>query len=83
MTKLAIFDLDGTLIDTIEDLGTAVNHALGLRGLPQHSIAQYRDMVGHGIRRFICHFSFNHGKHMPSHHIFCLFKGNDIHSSFN
>ena len=53
MTKLAIFDLDGTLIDTIEDLGTAVNHALGLRGLPQHSIAQYRDMVGHGIRRLV------------------------------
>ena len=53
MTKLAIFDLDGTLIDTIEDLGTAVNHALGLRGLPQHSIAQYRDMVGHGIRQLV------------------------------
>ena len=53
MTKLAIFDLDGTLIDTIEDLGTAVNHALGLRGLPQHSIAQYRDMVGHGIRQLL------------------------------
>ena len=53
MTKLAIFALDGTLIDTIEDLGTAVNHALGLRGLPQHSIAQYRDMVGHGIRQLV------------------------------
>ena len=53
MTKLAILDLDGTLIDTIEDLGTAVNHALGLRGLPQHSIAQYRDMVGHGIRQLV------------------------------
>ena len=53
MTKLAIFDLDGTLIDTIEDLGTAVNHALGLRGLPRHSIAQYRDMVGHGIRQLV------------------------------
>ena len=53
MTKLAIFDLDGTLIDTIEDLGTAVNHALGLRGLPQHSIVQYRDMVGHGIRQLV------------------------------
>ena len=53
MTKLAIFDLDGTLIDTIEDLGTAVNHALGLRGLPQHSMAQYRDMVGHGIRQLV------------------------------
>ena len=53
MTKLAIFDLDGTLIDTIEDLGTAVNHALGLRGLALHSMAEYRDMVGHGVRNLV------------------------------
>ena len=53
MTKLAIFDLDGTLIDTIEDLGTAVNYALGLRGLALHSMAEYRDMVGHGVRNLV------------------------------
>ena len=53
MTKLAIFDLDGTLIDTIEDLGTAVNHALGLRGLALHSMAEYKDMVGHGVRNLV------------------------------
>ena len=53
MTKLAIFDLDGTLIDTIEDLGTAVNYALGLRGLPQHTMTAYKDMVGHGIRNLV------------------------------
>ena len=53
MTKLAIFDLDGTLIDTIEDLGTAVNHALGLRGLALHSMAEYKDMVGHGVRDLV------------------------------
>ncbi len=53
MTTLAIFDLDGTLIDTIEDLGTAVNHALGLRGLALHSMAEYRDMVGHGVRNLV------------------------------
>ena len=53
MTKLAIFDLDGTLIDTIEDLGTAVNHALGLRGLALHSMAEYKDMVGPGVRNLV------------------------------
>ena len=53
MTKLAIFDLDGTLVDTIEDLGTAVNHALGLRGLALHSMAEYKDMVGHGVRNLV------------------------------
>lgn len=53
MTKLVIFDLDGTLIDTIEDLGTAVNHALGLRGLALHSMAEYKDMVGHGVRNLV------------------------------
>ena len=53
MTKLAIFDLDGTLIDTIEDLGTAVKHALGLRGLALHSMAEYKDMVGHGVRNLV------------------------------
>lgn len=53
MKKLVIFDLDGTLLDTIDDLGTAVNHALALRGLPQYTIPQYRQMVGHGIRNLL------------------------------
>lgn len=50
---LVVFDLDGTLIDTIEDLGNAVNHALALRGLPLHTIVEYRAMVGHGIRNLV------------------------------
>lgn len=45
MHKLVIFDLDGTLIDTLEDLSAAVNHALELRGLPRHSLEEYRGMV--------------------------------------
>ena len=51
--KLILWDLDGTLIDTIEDLAAAVNHALELRGLPFHSVAQYRKMVGHGVRNLV------------------------------
>lgn len=53
MDRLVIFDLDGTLIDTIEDLGTAVNHALALRNLPGHSMEEYRAMVGHGVRKLV------------------------------
>ena len=51
--KLVIFDLDGTLLDTINDLGEAVNHALKLRGLPVHSLEEITKMVGHGVRNLI------------------------------
>ena len=51
--KLIIWDLDGTLIDTIEDLSAAVNHALEIRGLALHSISEYRTMVGHGVRNLV------------------------------
>lgn len=51
--ELVIFDLDGTLLNTIEDLGTAVNHSLSLRGLPLHTMEDYRGKVGHGIRDLV------------------------------
>ena len=53
MKKLVLWDLDGTLIDTLEDLAAAVNHALTLRGLPLHTIDEYRRMVGHGVRNLV------------------------------
>lgn len=49
MTKLAIFDLDGTLLNTVEDLGNATNHALTECGFPTHPIEAYYQMVGRGI----------------------------------
>ena len=51
--KLVLFDLDGTLLDTLDDLSEAVNYALGLRGLPGHSRDEYMKMVGHGIRNLV------------------------------
>lgn len=53
MKKLILFDLDGTLLDTLEDLSEAVNHALEKRGLPLHSVEEYRHMVGHGVRNLV------------------------------
>ena len=53
LARLVIFDLDGTLIDTIGDLAAAVDHALSVFGFPGHSIEEYRKMVGHGIRNLV------------------------------
>lgn len=53
MKKLILFDLDGTLLDTLEDLSEAVNYALELRGLPLHTVDEYRSMVGHGVRNLV------------------------------
>lgn len=51
--RLFIFDLDGTLLNTIGDLATACDHMLALRGLPQHTYEEYCSFVGNGIMRLV------------------------------
>ena len=51
--KLVIFDLDGTLLDTIDDLKEAVNHAMSLRGFPTYTRDEVMAMVGHGARNLM------------------------------
>ena len=51
--KAAIFDLDGTLLNTIDDLADAANDALTEAGLPTHSPDSYKLMVGSGVRNLI------------------------------
>ena len=46
--KAVLFDLDGTLLDTLEDLGASVNRVLARAGLPVHPIDAYRYFVGEG-----------------------------------
>ena len=45
---MLVSDLDGTLLDTLQDIGDSVNASLALMGLPQHDIASYRHYVGDG-----------------------------------
>lgn len=53
MKKLVIFDLDGTLLNTIADLGTACNYALEQSGFSAHPLSAYNYMVGNGVRKLI------------------------------
>ena len=53
MERLVIFDLDGTLLNTIADLGNAANHTLAELGLPERNPDEYRLMVGNGMRKLI------------------------------
>ena len=48
-----IFDLDGTLLDTLQDLATSVNYALRQHHMPEHSIDDVRRFVGNGVRRLM------------------------------
>ena len=53
MTKAVIFDLDGTLLNTLGDLTAAVNHGLAACGLPARNEAQVRTYVGDGVKELI------------------------------
>ena len=51
--KAILFDLDGTLLDTLEDLGNSVNRVLAERGFPTHDLDRYRYFVGDGAMMMI------------------------------
>lgn len=53
MTVGILLDLDGTLLDTLEDLTDAVNYALGQFGLPGRTVSEVRDRVGNGALRLM------------------------------
>ena len=48
-----LFDLDGTLLDTLEEIATAANAALQRRGCARHEIKTYRRFVGNGVRNLV------------------------------
>lgn len=53
MNKMVIFDLDGTLLDTLDDLCNSVNYSLRTNNFPERSLEEVRTFVGNGIRLLI------------------------------
>jgi len=51
--RAAIFDLDGTLLDTLEDIASAMDFALQRHGLPPRSLDEYRQFIGEGVRNLV------------------------------
>ena len=52
-TKAIIFDLDGTLIDSVDDLANSVNYTLGRLDLPLHTTEEIKSFVGDGVQKLI------------------------------
>lgn len=50
---LAIFDLDGTILYTLEDLKNSLNHALSSHGFPERTLEEVRRFVGNGVRKLV------------------------------
>lgn len=62
--NIYIFDLDGTLLDTLQDLASAVNYALRQYGMPEHSLDDIRRFVGNGVR-LLMERAIPEGAHHP------------------
>ena len=53
MFKVAIFDLDGTLLNTLDDLANACNYALNKFSFPTHEVEEYKKFIGNGIYKLV------------------------------
>lgn len=53
MYQLAIFDMDGTILDTLEDLKISINYALSQNGFPERTLEEVRKFVGNGSQKLV------------------------------
>jgi phosphoglycolate phosphatase len=71
-SKLVIFDLDGTLVNSVQDLGVAINTSLEKMGLPTHSMDKFRYFVGNGIKK-LCERSLDSTQQHRVDELYSLF----------
>ena len=75
MYKAVIFDLDGTLLDTLDDLASAVNYALSIYSLPQRSREEICSFIGNGAKKLILRASENDARSDEILECFRLYEG--------
>lgn len=73
-TQAVIFDLDGTLLDTLQDLADAVNAALRGAGMPERTIEEVRQFVGNGIEKLMIRAVPDGNKNPRFEEVFAAFK---------
>jgi phosphoglycolate phosphatase len=61
---LIVFDLDGTLVDSLPDLASAANGALRRLGLPEHPLEAHQKMIGRGEKNYVRRFLGSGNQHL-------------------
>ena len=78
-----IFDLDGTLLDTLHDLAASVNSALRQYGMPEHSIDDVRRFVGNGVRLLMERAVPRGAQHPQFEEVFATFRSHYMEHSLD
>ena len=77
--RAVLFDLDGTLLDTLADLANATNHALTQLGCPTHPTKAYRHFVGDGARNLCLRALPAEKQHLADHALRLMREHYDAH----
>ena len=83
MYNTYIFDLDGTLLDTITDLAASCNYALRTHGMPEHSVDDVRRFVGNGVRKLMERAIPNGAENPDFEATFATFREHYMHHSLD
>ena len=78
-----IFDLDGTLLDTLQDLAASVNYALRQYGMPEHTIDDIRRFVGNGVRLLMERAVPRGAEHPQFEEVFATFRSHYMEHSLD